>query len=157
MVENIREDLVEYNRLNSVIKLEGMSFDKVMNLIVGFLNSNVRKMLIECNLAIDVDVLSKIQECLDIAHQTSTGGSTAAELADARVTLWNIYEAQAEGSDERRLARVTVCGLYDEDSAEYATFGSEAMFETFFSVLLDLNPNCCRRFSDYAINEIAHW
>lgn len=142
----MKEDKAKYSELNSVIKLEGMASRKAMSLMVGFLNTNIGKMPIECNLKIGSDVLSKIQACLDVAQRKLEDRATAAELAAARVTLWNIYDAQPEGSDERRLARVAVCGLYDEDSSEYVVFGSEAMFEAFFSVLLDLNPNCCSFF-----------
>jgi hypothetical protein len=158
MSEDTRADLIEFKRLNSSIDLEGMSFDKVIELIVGFLDSsNLDALLADCNLIVDVNVLSKIQYSLGIAHQALIGTATAAQLSSARVLLWNLYDAQIEGSNEKKLIRVAVSGLYDEESAEFATFGSEAMFETFFSVLLDLSPGCCKRFADFAIRRVAQW
>lgn len=151
----MRADIVEYRKLGSLIDLDSVPFHDVMSLIVGFLSDDLQELLAECNPSVDIGVLRIIQECLDVARQRMAGRSTAETLTEARVSLWNLHDAQAEGSCERKLARIAVCALYDEESAEYETFGSGAMFETFFSVLMDLSQNCCRYFSRYVDRKMS--
>ena len=147
--------MTEYERLGSTIQLENMPFNEVQALIRGFLFHTLAELPKELQLRIEPELIADIRRYLDVARQGPGEMSPSAELTEARIALWRLHDAQLENSDAKKFARVAVCGLYDEESSEHATFGSGAMFEAFFSVLMDLNPNCCRCFAGYVVREVT--
>ena len=151
----LRPDILEYQRLSSIVNLSAMPFDKAVRLMLKFLIAELPQLSVKFNLVIDAELLVKIRSCLDVAHRVLTGKLKPFALVEPRVILWELHDQQPANSDARNLARLAVCGLYDKDSAEYSTYGSEPMFGAFFSALMDLRPDYCCLFTEYATREMT--
>mgnify|MGYP001607571536 CR=1 FL=1 len=144
-----REDISQLNELSKFCDLENVPFGDVMRLLVGFISTELlSKNEIE-KLCIDNTVASIVVTYGAQARKFLTNEISVEELENCRISAWENFDCLANGS-HKKLLRVVIFCLYDRDSAEYELYGSSAIFETFFSTLLDLGSGYCERFVRYA-------
>ena len=143
---NDREDIFELNELENIYNFENTSFETIITIIIGFIESKVlEKSLLE-KLNISDDDQAILLGFLDEAKKFTRNEITCDALKKARVLAWEFHDDAAIGTAKRALARILVSALYDSEAAEFDTYGPAAIFETFFSCLLDLGDGYCRLF-----------
>ena len=71
------------------------------------------------------------------------------ELTQLRIRTWKIYDNLEENSAEKKMIRIVLITLYDEETAEFATYGATLFLETIFASLLDFGDGFCQKFVRY--------
>jgi len=150
-----REDILQCIELEKVIDTENIPFEKLMDVITGFIcdelvtEDNFKK------LGIDSEAGMQIKNHALQGKAFLNETITKEELAAARESAWAAYDGFAEDSAPKNLMRVVVSCLFDREAAEYDIFGSGMMLEAFFAVLLDLGEGYCTRFRQYVQQKLT--
>ena len=149
-----REDIYEQTELSKVIDDENIPFEDLMDVFVGFI----------FDVLITKDNLQKLNidgETETIIRNYALQGKAFLEqsinneiLMEARISAWKTHGGFVDGSVAKTLLRIIICSLYDEEEAEYETYGSGEMLGVFFSLLLDLGKGYCKQFRYYLLKNL---
>jgi hypothetical protein len=148
-IEN-REDLSQFKELTKFCDTANTPFEDVMSILINFSSTVLTSEREFKNLKIDSDIAQTILHFLNQAKRSLRNEIVPAELDASRVSVWELFDKAPQGSAEKYLCRIVVMCLYDKDSAEYDTFGSDPMFEAILSCLNDLGKGYCKAFVDFA-------
>lgn len=134
-----REDIQTMKALDSAYPVSQLAFSSLMELLISF-----------CDKILLSEPLSRSRTLLHHAQSFSAGSISAAQLEVSRTQAWQWYDQSAESGEEKKLLRIVICCLYDEEAAEFSTYGGEAVMEAFLSSLLDLGDGYCTGFLKHA-------
>ena len=150
-----RGDIFEQHELDNFIDINTIPFEKLMEVIVNF---SLDELLVKGNLFklnIDNKAETIIRNYLLTGKAFLEKSITKEELYNERISAWGNYKGLHDMSASNTMLRIAVCCLYDEEAAEFNVYGPEAIFETVFSLLLDLGSGFCKQFRCYIQNNLV--
>jgi len=149
----MREDIKIAQELGEKIAIEELSFETIMWLLLGFSKEQLlnEQKLRELNITWQTAI--KLHLWLEHGRLFSLQQISATVLEMTRVQAWEQYDL-CTNNEEKCLVRLIICCLYDEASAEFDTYGAEAIIEIFFGCLLDLGEGYCTLFGEYVQQQL---
>jgi hypothetical protein len=149
MNSNDREDIIELQKLDAFLDVSNVQYIDLMQAVIEFISSVLLSNVVLTKLSINDQIASLSVRAIDLAKKFWEQKISVEDLRKNRILIWEEYDALSNGSNEKNLLRVVVCGLYDLETSEFETYGSDAIFEAFFATLLDLGSGYCNLFGSF--------
>jgi hypothetical protein len=146
-----REDIQALHSLETSTEILTCTFKQLIELLIAFINAELKNG--NYWRTDDVSETTQLQANIFLAEATLFCNQQIlpSKLKSLRVEAWKVHDQLTNGSADKNLIRLLICCLYDEESAEFETYGLEMFLETIVTSLLDTGQGYANKFADYAI------
>jgi len=146
-----REDIYEYNELEKIIDIGTIPFMNLTKVCIDFiLNEFLTKDTMQ---KLNIDDKTKIKArhyMLQAKAYFSEKTITKETLKEERISCWEAHDKCGYESTQRKLLRLIVCFLYDEEStAEEAKHAQDDELSIIFNCLYELGSGYCKQLRLY--------
>ena len=141
----------QFSRLEAAVDVADFSFDQVMLLLRSYTASILLTTEVCEQLGVD-DLLR--QKFLAIVTEATQRHDPAKAYCEAeRAAAWRLQMSLPKDAMASQLAELVALCTYDRASAEFDTFGPEAMFESILTTIFRLGDRWCDEFIGYALSD----
>jgi len=144
-----REDIYEQNEIEKHVDVETISFDKLMGIFIGFCSDVLltKENLDKLNLDNNMETILRNYTYKGKAFLDKNLSYKA--LQSEGVSAWEEHDRIKDGNASKRLLRVIMCCLVDEEEAMFDSYGAGEVMGAFLLFLFELGPGYCRQFRYY--------
>jgi hypothetical protein len=139
---------VQLDKLMHAIDIKGIHYEKMIFMYSSFLKILIAESINDPNINTP-NFIAAAQGYLDVSESFFAGRLNVQDLELKRVEVWNLYD-QEGNAQKKALLRAIVCCLYQKDAGDGDVFGSDDLFELFFSCLSDIQEKYCKEFREYS-------
>ena len=148
MNDIVREDINENERLEDFVDTENVPYAEMQRLLTSFCSEVLlSEHILEENKTVIIMCKFLINQAIEFGNKEISLN----EFVKSRLLAWMLHDSVQQNSTERHLFRLIVCLLYEEGNEPYSPDG---YLEVFYSCLFDLDKGCCKKFTDYVIENI---
>lgn len=145
-----QEEIVALETIAQRTAPETISWHNLQRALIDFITSQILPNEAQENSDLDENIIIMTTEILQQARAFLDNKIPVAQLERLRIRTWKLYNHLEEGSKEKNLLRLVILTLYDENTAEFALYGSTRYLETLMTALANVDIALCQQFAQYS-------
>ncbi|MCX8956585.1 hypothetical protein EHW65_04600 [Erwinia psidii] len=144
-----QEDIAALESIAQRKDIDMIPYNNIQYALIEFISSSLLNNS-QKNTELNDSISTLVDELLIQARAFLNNKISVQELAQLRIQTWKIYDTLEDNSAEKKMIRIVIITLYDEETAEFATYGATLFLENIFTSLLDFGDGFCQKFVRYS-------
>ncbi|CAA6810574.1 MAG: Unknown protein [uncultured Sulfurovum sp.] len=153
-----RADFYEYDRLESKLNLEEISYKEILFISISFIKKIALAELNKNEIGLSHKYINIVLDAIDIVTNLENKSEEFKIYEFERVKIWKYHhEIQDKMSLDKLFLRVSVCCFFDESFAikDSIHYNVEDVLDNLYTLLYELEPKLCKQFTDHVLSSIC--